>query len=198
MSFSLTGCAEEEIQDEFVEESDTIEDINTEASTEEGSTEDTNAENLDTSNDETEANYPVGSGANLSFETVDINGNTVTAEMFKDAKIVLLNLWEPWCGPCVNEMPDLNTLYETYKDQGLLVVGAYATFEMDSDAQAIINDCGISYPIIKVDENIMQLEQEYVPASFILDHNGNLITEEPIEGSRSYEDWEKIVTSYLQ
>ena len=73
----------------------------------------------------------------VAFDTVDINGNPVTDEILKDAKLVMLNFWEPWCKPCVSEMSDLQTLYEKYKDQGLVILGAYSTFEMQEDAEAM-------------------------------------------------------------
>lgn len=133
----------------------------------------------------------------LKFDTVDIHGDRVTDEVMKDAKLVLINLWEPWCGPCVREMPDLEKIYEKYKDQGLLILGVYATFDMDEDAKDVIASVGTTYPILKADQSLLALEQDYVPATFLFDGEGRLISSEPIAGSRSYEVWEEIVLYYL-
>ena len=133
----------------------------------------------------------------LVFDTVDINGNAVTDEVIRGSKLVLLNLWEPWCGPCVNEMPDLQELYENYKDQGLIILGAYTTFQMDGDAKEIVDSIGITYPILKADDNLLSYEQDYVPATFLFDGSGNLLSSEPIAGSQSYRQWEKVVQENL-
>ena len=133
----------------------------------------------------------------LVFETVDIYGKKVDQSIIAGSKLVLLNLWEPWCGPCVNEMPDLEALYEKYMDDGLIILGAYTTFEMDADAEDLVRSIGITYPVIKADENIYSYEQSYVPATFIFDGYGNLLDEYPVEGSRSYDEWEALITAYL-
>ena len=133
----------------------------------------------------------------LVFETTDISGDAVTDEIIKGSELVMLNLWEPWCGPCVNEMPDLELLYENYKGSGLLILGAYTTFEMDAEAKEIVDSSGITYPILKADSNLFSYEQDYVPATFLFDGNGNLLSEEPVAGSQSYDEWEKIVRKYL-
>ena len=134
----------------------------------------------------------------LTFNTVDFYGNEVTEEVLSDSSVVLVNLWEPWCGPCVREMPDLEILYEKYKDSGLLILGVYTTTDMDEDVEYLIDDIGITYPVIKADENLMRYEQSYVPATFIFDGYGNLLDSSPVEGSRSYDDWEKIILQYLK
>ena len=139
----------------------------------------------------------IGEGPNISFDTVDVYGNPVSSEMLSDHKLIMLNLWEPWCGPCVNEMPDLNYLYEEYKDKGLLIIGAYTTFDMDQDARDLVEEIGITYPIIKANASIYDLEQGYVPATYLLDNQGNLITDEPFAGANSYEGWEEIINEFL-
>ena len=131
------------------------------------------------------------------FSTSDINGNKVTEEIMKGSRLVLLNLWEPWCGPCVGEMPDLQALYEKYKDDGLLIIGAYTTFDMDADAKDLVRSMSITYPIIKADSNIVAYEQDYVPATFLFDGNGNLLESEPVAGSQSYEAWEAVILEYI-
>ena len=145
---------------------------------------------------DTDENESYESG-DLVFNSVDIYGNPVTDEVIKGSKLVLMNLWEPWCGPCVNEMPDLESLYEKYKDDGLLILGVYSSFDYDNEAKQVVDYCGTTYPIIKADSNLIAYEQNYVPATFIFDGKGNLIDREPVEGSRSYDDWEEIISYYL-
>jgi len=129
----------------------------------------------------------------LTFETVDVDGNQVTDEMIRGSKLVLLNLWEPWCGPCVREMPELQKLYQTYKDRGLLIIGVYTA----DGAKEIVESSGVLYPVIQADKNLFSYEQNYVPATFLFDGDGKLLENDPIEGARSYDQWEAIVLKYL-
>ena len=70
------------------------------------------------------------------FEGIDLTG----------VKLILVNFWEPWCSPCVGEMPDLEKLYEAYKDQGLLVVGFYS---QEEGAESVMAEAGVTYPCVR-------------------------------------------------
>ncbi|MCR4595051.1 MAG: TlpA family protein disulfide reductase [Clostridiales bacterium] len=137
----------------------------------------------------------VAESEGLKFDSVDINGVKITSDIMKDAKVVLVNLWEPWCPPCVNEMPELQKLYENYKDKGLLIIGAYTT---QDGAKDIVDENGITYPIVYCDSNLLELQQSYVPASYVYDSNGKLLSESVIQGAKPYEEWEEIVLQYLE
>lgn len=131
------------------------------------------------------------------FESYDIYGNYFNSDILGDAKVIMINYWEPWCGPCVNEMPDLQKLYEKYKDQGFVVVGIYSTFDMDEDALAIVEGANITYPILRETDVMHTLAQDYYPASYFMNGSQYLIDSNPYIGSRSYDDWESIILSYL-
>ena len=52
------------------------------------------------------------------FTVTDIDENTFTlSEALKDHEAVLINFWATWCGPCRNEFPAINKVYEEYKDR---------------------------------------------------------------------------------
>lgn len=143
-------------------------------------------------------NTPSKASGKLSFSTVDLDGNPVTDEIIKNAKVVMVNYWEPWCGPCVEEMPDLEKLYEKYKEQGLLILGVFSSTDMDDDARQIIKDCNISYPVVRCDSNLEKFMTDYFPTTVFADAEGNIISDEPIIGANSYSDWEKMIESYLK
>ena len=143
----------------------------------------------------TTASAPLSpTGAKLSFSTTDMNGRPVSMSTYSGSKIVVFNMWEPWCGPCVREMPDLQKLYDNYKSKGLMVVGVYSTEE---NAKSTVESKGITYPIIRKSSEFNAFDTGYVPTTIIVDGNGNILTSEPIIGSRSYNDWESIVAPYL-
>lgn len=137
-------------------------------------------------------------GSRLTFSTVDIDGNPVTDDIIKNAKVVMVNYWEPWCGPCVGEMPDLEKLYEKYKDQGLLIIGVFSSTDMDDDARQILKDCNISYPVVRCDSNLEKFMTDYFPTTVFADSKGNILSPEPIIGANSYSDWEEMIEKYLK
>jgi peroxiredoxin len=57
------------------------------------------------------------------FVTVDAGGKSVTLSDYR-GKVVLLDFWATWCGPCIASMPHMQTLAQRYKDQGLVVLGS--------------------------------------------------------------------------
>lgn len=57
-----------------------------------------------------------------AFNLKDLNGNTVTLESLK-GKVVFLDFWATWCGPCKEEFPELDALYRKYGKEGFEVVG---------------------------------------------------------------------------
>ena len=135
-------------------------------------------------------------GDRLSFTTTDLEGNTVTAGDYADAKVIMVNFWEPWCGPCVGELPDLAALYENYKDRGLVILGVFN--DQEADAVQLVADNGITYPILHYTEDLAAYTTMYVPTTVLFRGDGTLLTEEPLIGSREYADWEYLLLPYLE
>ena len=146
--------------------------------------------------EENETAAPVDAGQ-LDFATTDINGDPFTVDDLKDAKVVLVNFWEPWCGPCVGEIGDLARLYEEYKDQGFLIVGAYSTEGQDEDVKSIIEENGVTYPVIKAGGNMSEFMTVYVPTTVFADGSGKIISAEPEIGAHSYDEWKALIEDYL-
>ena len=136
----------------------------------------------------------------FTFKTKDRDGNEYDESIFASNKITMINFWEPWCGPCCNEIPDLETLYETYKGQGFQILGVYSETTMESDVDDIQKSKNVSYPFLHYAEEFDQFQTGYVPTTIFVDSKGHVITidgEKTVVGSRSYEDWEKIVKPLL-
>jgi peroxiredoxin len=110
------------------------------------------------------------------FTLRDLQGKTWTLKELK-GKVVLVNFWATWCPPCRKEMPDLNTLYERFKDQGFVIL-AISDEEMDK-VKPFIAERQIAYPILldpgrKVNE-LFQVEG--IPKSFVYDRQGKLVAQ---------------------
>ena len=133
----------------------------------------------------------------LRFSTTDRAGNTVDESVLKGRRLVMLNFWEPWCPPCVREMPDLEKLYEDYGDRGLLILGIYSTEGQEDEVDKVLSDSGTSYPILRDCKDFDFFRSGYVPTTVFVDGEGNILSE-LLVGSRDYAGWEELILSSLK
>jgi len=84
--------------------------------------EDTNSAATATKRDGGGSEFPPAPSALMQSEIKDVDGNVFKLED-KKGKVVLVNLWGIWCGPCVAEMPELVALQEKYKDKDFEIIG---------------------------------------------------------------------------
>lgn len=80
------------------------------------------------------------------FTLIDLGGKTVSLSDFK-GKNVYLNFWASWCGPCKLEMPDLEKIYQEFKDKDLIVL-AVNVGENKSKVEAFVTSNGYSFPVL--------------------------------------------------
>ena len=132
------------------------------------------------------------------FRSTDLKGKTVTEDIFSGNKVIMVNIFASWCLPCIGEMPGIEKLYQNYKDRGFLVLGVYPPNDEASDVQEIVDLTGVTYPVISCDESLQKFLSGYVPTTFFLDGDGNLLSSNSILGSKSYSDWEEILKGYLE
>ncbi len=167
---------------------------------------------VETETSETET-YPQASAPNTTFETgVDFDpdftfsttdriGFEWDESVFANAEITMINFWEPWCSPCVSEMPDLEKLYENYKDQGFQIIGVYSEPDMEYQVDQILKDCHTSYPVLLYTAEFDQFQTGYVPTTIFVDSKGHVLNipggDSAVIGSQSYQDWEAIVKKLL-
>ena len=117
------------------------------------------------------------------FELTDQFGNTHTLADY-EGKVIFLNFWATWCGPCRNEMPDIQKLYEEYSAQGedaevviLGVAGPGIGQEGSADEIAsFMEENGYTYPVL-MDESGEMFSQYGIsafPTTFMIDKDGNV------------------------
>ena len=80
----------------------------------------------------------------VAFEALD---GTVFTRDDLAGKVVLVNAWATWCGPCVIEMPGFQRVYDDYKDQGFLVLGVSRDQADASVVSAFLQRKEITYPV---------------------------------------------------
>ena len=157
------------------------------------------------SSDETPVTVDNGNfDPDLTFKTTDLNGNEITENVFVGHKVTMINFWEPWCGPCVAEMPELEKLYETYKDQGFQIIGVFSASDQMDEVNQVISDAGITYPIANYVSEFDRFQTGYVPTTIFVDANGKLYPvsngygDNVIVGSASYEQWEQTLQELMK
>jgi len=110
------------------------------------------------------------------FRLTDLQGKEWHLRELK-GEVVLVNFWATWCPPCRKEMPDLQALYDKYKDQGFVVLAI--DDEEAAKVSPFITERNISYPVLldpgrKVNEAFVV---EGIPKSFVYDREGNLVAQ---------------------
>jgi len=75
----------------------------------------------------------------------DVSGKELSLEAYK-GKVVLLNFWATWCGPCRAEIPSLIRIQEAYKDR-LQIIGMDVDDDDEERLRAFVKDQGINYPV---------------------------------------------------
>lgn len=143
------------------------------------------------------------------FTSADIDGNDVDSSVFKGKKLTMVNIWATFCGPCINEMPDLGKISKEYESKGFQVIGIpvdvvdyYGNIDINQVdlAKDIINETGAHYLHIlpSVTLNQAKLNQvTSVPETIFVDENGCQVGESYI-GSRSEEQWKEIIDGLLE
>jgi thiol-disulfide isomerase/thioredoxin len=115
--------------------------------------------------------------ANWDFKLKDIDGKEVALSSFKDPnKVVLLNFWATWCGPCKAEIPGFIELQEKYKDK-LTIIG-YSVDDTAELAKKYAAEYKMNYPIL-LGEGREDVQDAYgpiwgIPASFIISKDGKV------------------------
>ena len=115
--------------------------------------------------------------ANWDFKLKDMDGKEVALASFKDqGKVILLNFWATWCGPCKAEIPGFVELQEKYRDK-LTIIG-YSVDDTAELAKKYADEYKMNYPIL-LGEGREDVQDAYgpiwgIPASFIISKDGKV------------------------
>ncbi len=122
--------------------------------------------------------YPPIASAVATAEIKNLDGTLFTVND-KKGKVVLLNLWATWCGPCRAEMPALVRMQEKHGAQGFEVIGLNTDDEEVEKINSFATTMKLNYPLAWADTSLQSSLLKIskfpgIPQSFLLDREGNL------------------------
>jgi len=108
-----------------------------------------------------------------AFTTLD--GETFSQDDLR-GKVVLVNAWATWCGPCVLEMPSFQRVYDDYRDQGFLVLGVSRDHEGPQKVRTFLDRKNITYPVaMAADVNLGGItDVTTLPTSYLIGRDGTI------------------------
>jgi thiol-disulfide isomerase/thioredoxin len=133
--------------------------------------------------------------ANFDFVLKDQHDVPVKMADYK-GKVVIVNFWATWCGPCKVEIPDFVKLYDEYKDKGLVIVGI-SVDDKPAQLRAFMNEYKMNYPVLQMTPEVESAWGPFYgyPTSLIVARDGSICTKHL--GPATKEQFEKEIKGLL-
>ena len=121
-----------------------------------------------------EMNFTAGDAA-PDFKLKDADGKEVTMASFKD-KVVLLDFWATWCGPCKAAMPVMQKIHDEYKDKGVVVLGVNMGERSPTAGKEYIASKKFTYPgVFEADELANAYGITAIPTLVVVGKDGKIV-----------------------
>lgn len=138
---------------------------------------------------------PVSAG---EFEAEILTGGTFSQEDLQKYDITMVNVWGTFCNPCLNEMPELQKIYEALPENANMILICTDWQTEEETALKIIKDLGLTMPNLKDNDQLnsgLLKSVKAIPTTFFLDKDGNQVGKSLV-GAPSNK--EKIVAYYTE
>lgn len=112
----------------------------------------------------------------VTFKTAD--GKTYDLSKLT-RKVVIVNFWATWCGPCRKEIPDFIEFYKSYKEKGVEILGVSLDREGWEKVTPFLKQNPINYPVVLGNGDIAGKFSNFnaIPTTFIIDKSGKIVDE---------------------
>ena len=131
-------------------------------------------------------------GAPISLSGKDLNGRQLSLSSYR-GKVVVINVWGSWCGPCRAEAAGFESVYKAEQSKGVQFFGIDTRDLQIPEAQAFVSSHDLTYPsLYDPDGSVLlrfpagSLDPESIPATLILDRQGRIAVRalEPLESNQ--------------
>lgn len=131
-----------------------------------------------------------------SWTLPDVDGHSVSSDQFK-GKVVVVDFWATWCGPCRHEIPGYIELQKKYGKDGLVIVGVSLDRQGAKVVKPFVEKEGMNYPVVIGDESTVEAFGGFnaIPTTFIIDRDGNIRDKKT--GTEETASYEKRLKTYL-
>jgi len=109
------------------------------------------------------------------FTLKTLAGEEINLRRLEGEKVVVVNFWATWCGPCRHEIPDFNEVYSRYRDRGVEFLGVSVDESPESVVPEFLEKNPISYPVLAGSSDlIFRYGVRGLPTTFIIDRFGRI------------------------
>jgi thiol-disulfide isomerase/thioredoxin len=132
-----------------------------------------------------------------AWKLKDVDGNVVSSDQFK-GKVVVLDFWATWCGPCRSEIPGYIALQKEYAADGLVIVGASTNDQGPDVVKKFVADHGMNYQVVVGGEDIAGAfgGVDAIPTTVIINRSGMIVDRKV--GAYEESAYEKLVLDVLK
>jgi peroxiredoxin len=140
------------------------------------------------------ASWAGGKAADFTLPNV-LDGKEFSLSQFK-GKVVMVNFFTFFCGPCRDEMPYLNQIYQEHKGSGYVCLGIGLSSD-PTQLRFLVKQLNLDYPVLVGNDKVSKDygSVEVVPTTFIIDRQGNIAHK--IVGSKTKEEFLRLVKSVM-
>lgn len=131
-----------------------------------------------------------------NWQVIDSEGFIHSLDEFKD-KVIFINFWATWCGPCIGEMPELQKFYDKFKDNEEVVFMFVSNEPLDK-MKNFLADKGYNLPVYAINTSVpSKMESQTIPTSFLIDKKGNIVLKHKGVAQWGGDKMEKLVKDLL-
>ena len=131
------------------------------------------------------------------FSLKNIQGKTVSSQNYK-GKVLLINFWATWCGPCKKEIPDLIKLKENYSEKDFEIISIAVSSGSAKDIGKFAKSMKMNYSVLIGDAKVVRAfgEVSMLPTTFIVDKKGQI--QHVMVGAEPYIVFENKIKPFLE